>query len=58
MSRHAELVALLHSFVGLAAVLVGFSSHLSNEVTNTIHSVEVVIAVAIGQLPTGSIVAG
>ena len=58
MTGMPELVALLHSFVGLAAVLVGFSSHLSNEVTNTIHSVEVVIAVAIGAITfTGSIVA-
>ena len=63
MTAMPELVALLHSFVGLAAVLVGFSSHLTplhamSGAEHTIHSIEVFIDVAIGAITfTGSIVA-
>ena len=63
MTAMPELVALLHSFVGIAAVLVGFSSHLAplhplSGSEQTIHSIEVFIDVAIGAITfTGSVVA-
>ena len=63
MTGMPELVAMLHSFVGLAAVLVGISSHLepgilvpSGEVL--IHDIEIFIGVFIGAITfTGSIIA-
>ncbi|RBY97713.1 Re/Si-specific NAD(P)(+) transhydrogenase subunit beta [Blastococcus sp. TF02-8] len=69
MTGMPELIALLHSFVGLAAVLVGWNGYLSveadldaqTEVSSDligIHSAEVVIGVFIGAVTfTGSIVA-
>ncbi|MDP3505321.1 MAG: NAD(P)(+) transhydrogenase (Re/Si-specific) subunit beta [Myxococcales bacterium] len=64
MTGMPELVAVLHSFVGLAAVLVGFSSYLhphgvsSDEVARVVHEVEVWIGVAVGAITfTGSIIA-
>ncbi|MFA6402322.1 MAG: NAD(P)(+) transhydrogenase (Re/Si-specific) subunit beta [Salinivirgaceae bacterium] len=64
MTSMPQLVAILHSFVGLAAVLVGFGSYLdphTNELLGserTIHLVEVFIGVFIGAVTfTGSIVA-
>lgn len=64
MESMPQLVALLHSFVGLAAVLVGIGSFLDlgiKEITNTektIHLTEVFIGVFIGAITfTGSIVA-
>ncbi len=62
MTGMPELIALLHSFVGLAAVLVGFSSHLEPElgttVGGTVHAVEVFVGIFIGAVTlTGSIVA-
>ncbi len=61
MTAMPQLVALLHSFVGLAAVLVGFSSFLSpgaSTSSHTVHSIEVYIDVAIGAITfTGSVVA-
>ncbi|MFA6577156.1 MAG: Re/Si-specific NAD(P)(+) transhydrogenase subunit beta [Nocardioides sp.] len=63
MTGMPELVALLHSFVGLAAVLVGINSFLDPEAPTTgslgaIHEVEVFIGVFIGAVTlTGSIVA-
>ncbi|WKS98867.1 Re/Si-specific NAD(P)(+) transhydrogenase subunit beta [Gallibacterium salpingitidis] len=62
MTEMPELVALLHSFVGLAAVLVGFNSYLSHQVTDptlvNIHNIEVFLGVFIGAVTfTGSIVA-
>lgn len=63
MTQMPELVAILHSFVGLAAVLVGFASyfdpnsHLVGS-AKTIHNVEVYLGVLIGALTfTGSVVA-
>ncbi|KRE42515.1 Re/Si-specific NAD(P)(+) transhydrogenase subunit beta [Knoellia sp. Soil729] len=59
MTQMPELVAMLHSFVGLAAVLVGINSHLTvGDSSDTIHSVEVFLGVFIGAVTlTGSIVA-
>ncbi|EBM0725573.1 Re/Si-specific NAD(P)(+) transhydrogenase subunit beta, partial [Salmonella enterica subsp. enterica serovar Senftenberg] len=61
MTQMPELVAMLHSFVGLAAVLVGFNSYLEGGDAGTgvtIHLVEVFLGVFIGAVTfTGSIVA-
>ncbi|MCF6745530.1 Re/Si-specific NAD(P)(+) transhydrogenase subunit beta [Blastococcus sp. KM273128] len=68
MTGMPELIALLHSFVGLAAVLVGWNGYLSVEGAEGgsplsgaeagIHSGEVVVGVFIGAVTfTGSIVA-
>ncbi len=62
MTGMPELVAILHSFVGIAAVLVGFNSFLDpgelSGALERIHSVEVFIGVFIGAVTfTGSIVA-
>ena len=52
-----ELIAILHSFVGLAAVLVGYNSFLT-EPADPAHLVEVFLGVLIGAVTfTGSIVA-
>ncbi len=58
-----QLVAILHSFVGLAAVLVGISATLSPHAVLTgaeryIHGVETFLGVFIGALTfTGSVIA-
>jgi len=63
MTGMPELVAMLHSFVGIAAVLVGYNSFLEADPTATdamayIHSVEVFLGVFIGAVTfTGSVVA-
>ena len=62
MTEMPELIALLHSFVGLAAVLVGISSYAApGDVApemHTIHLVEVFIGIFIGAVTfTGSLVA-
>src|SRR6476619_4110533 len=61
MTQMPELVAMLHSFVGVAAVLVGYSSYLESTDAGTddkLHLVEVFIGVFIGAVTfTGSIVA-
>ncbi|CAD7854528.1 MAG: NAD(P) transhydrogenase subunit beta (EC 1.6.1.2) [Olavius algarvensis Gamma 1 endosymbiont] len=63
MTQMPELVAILHSFVGLAAVLVGFASYLDPEahftgVEETIHEVEIYLGVLIGAVTfTGSVIA-
>ncbi|RLM22860.1 NAD(P) transhydrogenase subunit beta [Brenneria alni] len=63
MTEMPELVAILHSFVGLAAVLVGFNSFLDHgEITDpvmvNIHLTEVFLGIFIGAVTfTGSIVA-
>ena len=64
MTSMPQLVAILHSFVGLAAVLVGIGSYLDPNtqaltgVEHNIHSVEIFLGVFIGAITfTGSIVA-
>ena len=63
MTSMPELVAILHSFVGLAAVLVGIANYLSPDpsvvgVEKTIHEVEIYLGVFIGAVTfTGSIIA-
>ncbi len=62
MTSMPELVAMLHSFVGLAAVLIGVGTYLAPntliEVEATIHHIEIFIGVFIGAVTfTGSIVA-
>ncbi|MBS1907849.1 MAG: Re/Si-specific NAD(P)(+) transhydrogenase subunit beta [Actinobacteria bacterium] len=62
MTGMPELIALLHSFVGLAAVLVGWNGHLAHaEIAPAlvgIHNAEVFIGIFIGGVTfTGSIVA-
>ncbi|WP_318490452.1 Re/Si-specific NAD(P)(+) transhydrogenase subunit beta [Photobacterium leiognathi] len=69
MTEMPELVAILHSFVGMAAVLVGFNSYLAPpppvstdlagiHAEHVIHLVEVFLGVFIGAVTfTGSIVA-
>ncbi|MFI9383592.1 Re/Si-specific NAD(P)(+) transhydrogenase subunit beta [Kutzneria sp. NPDC052558] len=60
MTGMPELIALLHSFVGLAAVLVGWNGYLDGDAGDLpgIHHAEVCIGVFIGAVTfTGSIVA-
>jgi NAD(P) transhydrogenase subunit beta len=62
MTGMPELIALLHSFVGLAAVLVGWNGHLEAPALSAelmaVHHAEVFIGVFIGAVTfTGSIVA-
>ena len=61
MTGMPELIALLHSFVGAAAVLVGFNVHLTathTDHTDMLHAVEVVLGIFIGAVTlTGSLVA-
>ena len=58
MTQMPELVALLHSFVGVAAVLVGYAVHLGGGHAGSIARVEVFIDVLIGALTfTGSVLA-
>ncbi len=71
MTNMPELVAILHSFVGIAAVLVGFASYLARGTggmvtaaasepgaERTVHLIEVGVGIAVGALTfTGSIVA-
>jgi NAD(P) transhydrogenase subunit beta len=61
MTGMPELIAMLHSFVGAAAVLVGFNTFLasgSTEASDGVHLVEIFLGVFIGAVTfTGSIVA-
>ncbi|MCO4160977.1 Re/Si-specific NAD(P)(+) transhydrogenase subunit beta [Citrobacter amalonaticus] len=63
MTEMPELVAILHSFVGLAAVLVGINSYLDHAplddtAMTAIHLVEVFLGIFIGAITfTGSVVA-
>lgn len=63
MTQMPELVAILHSLVGLAAVLIGFANFLDTSfnltgVEKTIHEIEIYIGIFIGALTfTGSVIA-
>ncbi len=62
MTQMPELIAILHSFVGLAAVAVGYNSYLTERshvgAGGSVHLVEVFLGVLIGAVTfTGSIVA-
>jgi NAD(P) transhydrogenase subunit beta len=65
MTGMPELVAILHSFVGLAAVLVGISSYLTPrpelmlvETDRIVHLVEIWVGIAVGAVTlTGSVIA-
>ncbi|MEX1366132.1 MAG: NAD(P)(+) transhydrogenase (Re/Si-specific) subunit beta, partial [Nannocystaceae bacterium] len=62
MTSMPELVAVLHSFVGLAAVLVGIASYLGETtLTGTelnIHQIEIYVGVFVGAITfTGSVIA-
>ncbi|MCA9654491.1 MAG: Re/Si-specific NAD(P)(+) transhydrogenase subunit beta [Myxococcales bacterium] len=62
MTSMPELVAVLHSFVGLAAVLVGIASYLGENhlsgVELTIHDIEIYVGVFVGAITfTGSVIA-
>ena len=57
MTQMPELIAILHSFVGAAAVLVGFNYYMT-EPADVVHQVEVFLGVFIGAVTlTGSVVA-
>ena len=63
MTSMPQLVAILHSFVGMAAVLVGFATYLGphdpmTTAEQNIHLVEIFIGVCIGSVTfTGSVIA-
>ena len=64
MTGMPELVAILHSFVGLAATLVGFASyldptaHFDSSAERAIHEIEIFLGVFIGAVTfTGSLIA-
>ncbi|MEL7535817.1 MAG: Re/Si-specific NAD(P)(+) transhydrogenase subunit beta [Pseudomonadota bacterium] len=63
MTEMPELVAILHSLVGLAAVLVGFASFLDPDasyygIEKTIHDIEIYVGVLIGAVTfSGSVIA-
>jgi len=63
MTGMPQLVAILHSFVGLAAMLVGFASYLDpvshfEGAQKTIHEVEIYLGILIGAVTfTGSVIA-
>ena len=63
MTEMPELVAILHSFVGLAAVLIGYATFLDHThefigIEKTIHEVEIFLGILIGAVTfTGSVIA-
>ncbi len=63
MTQMPELVAILHSLVGLGAVLVGFATFLDPEssyvgVEKTIHDIEIYLGILIGAVTfSGSVIA-
>ena len=63
MTQMPELIALLHSFVGLAAVLIGFVSYMDSNthfsgIEASIHNIEIVLGIFIGAVTfSGSLVA-
>jgi len=63
MTQMPELVAILHSLVGMAAVLVGFANFMGNDAAlsgaaRTVHDAETYVGILIGALTfSGSVVA-
>jgi H+-translocating NAD(P) transhydrogenase subunit beta len=65
MTQMPELVALMHSLVGLAAMLVGFANYIDPAATDmfkgtdkTIHELEIYVGILIGAVTfTGSVIA-
>jgi len=65
MTQMPELVALMHSLVGLAAVLIGFANYIDPAATGqlkgaekTIHEIEIYVGILIGAVTfSGSIIA-
>ena len=65
MTQMPELVALMHSMVGMAAVLVGYATYVDPEATkgfegaaHTIHAMEIYIGIFIGAVTfSGSVIA-
>ncbi len=63
MTQMPELVAIMHSLVGLAACLVGFASYIDTSITltgaeKTIHEIEIYIGILIGAVTfSGSVIA-
>jgi NAD(P) transhydrogenase subunit beta len=63
MTQMPELVALMHSLVGLAACLVGFASYIDTSIQftgaeKTIHEVEIYVGILIGAVTfSGSVIA-
>ena len=65
MTQMPELVALMHSLVGLAAMLVGYANFIDPAVSvgltpaeNTIHEIEMYLGVLIGAVTfSGSVIA-
>jgi len=63
MTQMPQLVAMMHSFVGLAAVLIGYGNYVDPDlaytgVEKTIHDVEIFLGVLIGAVTfTGSVAA-
>lgn len=63
MTQMPELVAILHSLVGLAAVLVGYANFMGHDpgitgVDKTIHDIETYLGILIGAVTfTGSVIA-
>jgi H+-translocating NAD(P) transhydrogenase subunit beta len=63
MTQMPELVAIMHSLVGLAAVLVGYANFMDSSITligteKTIHELEIYIGILIGAVTfSGSVIA-
>ena len=64
MTQMPELVAILHSLVGMAAVLIGYATfmdpnaHFPTPIEKTIHEIEIYIGVLIGAITfSGSVIA-
>ncbi len=63
MTQMPELVAFMHSMVGLAACLVGFASYIDTSITLTgaekaIHEIEIYVGILIGAITfSGSVIA-
>ncbi len=63
MTQMPELVALMHSLVGLAAMLVGFASYIDTSIVfsgvdKTIHAAEIYVGILIGAITfSGSVIA-